>query len=269
MIEFQGTSYKLAQIDTGVMSEMLKYPKREFANYLSRYFAKYYLPCISVFTLLELMEANKLLNLFLDTFSIIPCFIIQGYEQLVKLEMSFPSRSNKINPIILSTMSIIDKSGKSKRELFVELLSSKGIQIHRERWMVEKKSILEGMKSLINNYPPKTGKYSQAEIIEFVDSVVTNQLVLRNNTFDKIAKNLDSNLYPSLKTMAYYVFMKFYRNPRRISVFSDVFDIIMSASIPYVDAIFIEGQMAASITEIKKLDPFLAHVEVYTISSLR
>ena len=88
--------------------------------------------------------------------------------------------------------------------------------------------------------------------------------ILENNLTDKSIKL--ENLR-SFKIMSYSVFYKFYsdiRNPQ----LSDVFDILIGATIPYVDTLITEKHYFDTIQKIKKQDKFLDNLEVFKVNDL-
>lgn len=64
--------------------------------------------------------------------------------------------------------------------------------------------------------------------------------------------------------MMYTVFYKFYPDQRK-PILSDVYDIIISSLLPYVDCFITEGHQFDAIQKIKKVDSFLDHLEVKSI----
>jgi hypothetical protein len=51
-------------------------------------------------------------------------------------------------------------------------------------------------------------------------------------------------------------------------VISDVYDILIVATAPYVDVIITEGQMADSLNKIKKVDNFIGNLEIKSIKEI-
>ena len=92
---------------------------------------------------------------------------------------------------------------------------------------------------------------------------------MKNYSFCK--ETLDSedelqiNKFPSLKAQIYTVFYKFYTDQRK-PILSDVFDIIISSLIPYVEVFLTESHQKEVINKIKKNDPFIDGLEVYSIN---
>jgi hypothetical protein len=144
--------------------------------------------------------------------------------------------------------------------------------LRRERsWNREASAILTGITDLVEHYPPaQLGRYSREEIAYFVRRASIDQIGMRAPGFTA-ARSPDSVLvegFPSVKMMSFSVFFKFYPDRRKPSV-SDVFDVIISAAVPYVDLVITERHQAEVLRRTKDQDEFIREVEVYTIRDLR
>jgi hypothetical protein len=270
LIELNGNTYRLCLIDTNVVSEMLKRPQREFANFFTKYMTDGCIPCFSIWTLLELRESRDLLPTFLEYFSVIPCAILKSHEQLLHDEVAGYSQPSEVNPILVAFTPI---QKPPMRALIDKLFSIRKTRDLAAGWLDGRAEMLEGMLSLRGNYRPENGKsYSKKEISFFIFSTVTSQLGMRQMSFCQqlLRRNepIDIDSFPSVKATSYTVFFKFYvdnRNEKR----SDVFDILISTSIPYVDVFLTERHQTEVIRRIRLYDRFLDHVNVQTITALR
>lgn len=274
MIEINGRRYSLAQIDTNVLSEMLKHPTWEFRNFVERFFVQQYVPCISAFTLLEIMDAQNVYELFLDYFSTLPCVILKGYAQLLEEEISnYPDPSN-IVPALLATPIVDLPKGVTRRAGLQAALDSSEVQGQRNSWLGAAKSeILDGMLGLVDNFPPDKDGYSKKRIREFGNEASFQQLCLRDPKFVQsvldTGRNFEVRAFPSVMAMTYTVFYKFYADASRKPSQSDVFDIVMVGSVPYVDAVFTERHQAEVLKKLSGVDSMLEHLETYTLADLR
>jgi hypothetical protein len=77
MINLNGNQYKLCLIDTNTVSEMVKYPDPILRYFLETINPSKYIPCFSVFTILELRRKDDVYKRFLEIFSLLPCFILK------------------------------------------------------------------------------------------------------------------------------------------------------------------------------------------------
>ena len=274
MIEINGRRYSLAQIDTNVLSEMLKHPTREFRNFIERFFVKQYVPCVSAFTLLEIMDAQKVYALFLDYFSALPGVILKGYEQLPEEEIRCYPDPSDITAALLSTQIVDLPKGMTRRAGLQAALESSEVQVPRQSWLGGAKAeVLDGMLSLVGNFPPDGNRYSKKRVREFGNEASFQQLCLRAPKFVQsvldTGKEVDVRAFRSVMAMTYTVFYKFYADPSRNPSDSDVFDIVMAGSVPYVDAVFTERHQAEVLKKLNGVGSLLMHLETYTLADLR
>jgi hypothetical protein len=274
MITISGTRYSLAQLDTNVLSEMLKHPRREFRHFFERFFVRQYVPCVSGFTLLEIMDAPPIYDIFLDYFSTLPIVILKGYEQLLEDEISAYPDPSCIVPALVATPIVDLPQGMTRREGLEAALQSPDVQERRDSWLGDVKSeIINGMLSLVRNFPPNGTSYSKKRIREFGAEASFQQLCMRAPAF--VQSVLDSGgtvevaAFPSVMAMSYTVFYKFYADASRRPSESDVFDIIMAGSVPYVDSVFTERHQAEVLKKLRGVDAVAEHVKTYTLADLR
>ena len=274
MVILNGNQYSLCLIDTNVLSEMLKNPKREFKNYLELFSPGEYIPCTSLFTILEIRKDTKVYDSFLNYFSVFPFIILKSYEQLLQEEINLYPNPESINPILLgySQLGIKSSEEMTAKEKLEYLFNTKEFHDGEKKWNNEKQCILEGMLSLVENHPPKNGKYSKRTIIDFIWMASAQQIGMRVPSFAKKIldneKPIEINSFPSVKMMTYTVFYKFYPDNRK-PLESDVFDILITPASPYVDVVLTEKHLAEIFRKTKKLDNFIEKLRVLTLKDIR
>lgn len=271
MIEVNNNKYRLCLLDTNIISEMLKNPKGEFKNFIDIEFSGIpSIPCFSAFTIIEIKRMPKLYDSFLTHFSSFPSLILKGYEQILQEEVNKYPATSSIDPSLIFPIGIRLPDNMNRKDSLKMLFDTQQFLDKENMWNNEKKTILDGMLSLVNNYPPKGDKYTTERIKYFVKMASIQQVAMRAPDFVKNIKydELKIKLFPSVLITSYVVFYKFYSDNRR-PIESDVFDIIISASLPYVDVFYTEKHLAEIINKTKKLDGFIDHLEVKTINNLR
>jgi hypothetical protein len=124
---------------------------------------------------------------------------------------------------------------------------------------------------LKDNFKPKNKKYTNHEISKFVTISTFQQVLMHDSNF--ILKNnlteysIKLDNLRSFKIMPYSVFYKFYSD-RRNPQLSDVFDILIGSTIPYVDVLITEKHYFDIIQKIKRLDNFLDKLEVIKVTDI-
>ena len=161
------------------------------------------------------------------------------------------------------------------------MLSNLPMLLHRpelakqeSEWNEAGPEIVAGMVSLVRNYPAANTTYTPDEVREFVWMASLPQLVYHGHEqfVDRILKKgkaVEINSFPSLKSMTYTVFHKFYSDPNRKPSDSDAFDVLIAAALPYVEAVITEAHQAEVLRKTKRRDDFLNDLQVFTLRDFR
>jgi hypothetical protein len=273
MVEINGTKYKLCLLDTNVASEMVKDRNDEFQKYFNHLFQDGYLPCFTVFSIIELRQKRELFSGFLDLFSVFPSVILKGHGQILEEEIENYPHYQEINPLSFSLVGMKPYKNLTKRQTTELLFKTEPFVSYSEKYLANRDSDLNEMIANSQTFLPEIGRYSKTEMWIYLQSFVLQQLFLKNREFvDRIKREemIDINAFPSLLMMAYTVFYKFYEDRQRKPSNSDVFDIVISALVPYMDAVVIENNQAEAIKKTRNREkPFLSSVRILTLKELR
>ena len=269
-IEFDGKSYRLAYLDTNVISEVCKRGELGRAVLLELLGPKPIIPCYSPLSIIEIMEKQALFESFIECFGILPSIIMKGHDQLVEEEMKAP---RAVDPKIGSVWGLRDPHLSDPRDKLRKVIEVAGADHKRNKWESDKRVVLDGMLSLVQNCPPSGNKYTKQEIRSFVRKVSFQHIGRQWPRFIQElrsgGRSFDADAFPSLKMMAFTVFHKFYVDTIRKPVESDVFDILMSTLLPYVDMAYLERFQAEVVRKTKHIDPFISRLEVRTLADFR
>ena len=252
--------------------KILKNKYAEFKNILTEHYPNDSIIGISISTLFELRKHIDLYQDFLNIFSIIPLVFVKNYNQILQDEINHYPNFKEINPI-LHAVSPLSKNKFGKLDILLDhLFQRKDILEVEQKWDAEKKSILGSILSLKKNFPPQKDRYTSIDAIKFVEEATLQQIIMQYPDFaQKIInqnKTIDINSFPSLKIQLYTVFYRFYDGDRKPEI-QDVFDILISSSIPYIDIFYTERFQAEIIKKVKNRDSFINNVQVFTIRELR
>ncbi len=272
MIELLGKKYKLVLVDTNVLSEICK-TKGFLLTYLKLFPVNKYLLSYSAFTLFEISRNDEVFEKYKNLFFIYPSVVLNSNEPLIFEEKENYYTKKAINPMSFAPSAIIKEGKKFSKESLHDLFKFDKVNQQFEMWNESINPILEGMLEMRQNYLPKEdGSYTKKMAFEFVKKTVEQQIYVRFPEFTKIeieANNgIDYNKFLSLKMMALSAFYKFYsgnKKPNR----SDVMDIIISSTVPYVDTFISEGNMIDIMSKIKNMDPFIENVELTSIKLIK
>jgi hypothetical protein len=267
------SEYPLCHLDTMAVSEMIKQPEGFFLHFYEWALGqdRCFVPCFSPFTLIELRRKPDLFQRFIERFRILPCVLLKGYDWLLKEEIESYPEPSAVDPCAL-TFTPLGGEGNLMENL-PALMQQQQIQRRELRWNAETRPIVDGMVSLVPNLAPDGPKYTAAEIQQFVFVAGVSQLALREKHFVATmlerGEAVEVDAFPSLKASLYTTFYKFYVDKDRKPSDSDAFDVIISAEIPYVEAVITENHQAEVLRKTKQRDGFINHVRVFTLRDFR
>jgi hypothetical protein len=141
-------------------------------------------------------------------------------------------------------------------------------------WNDGAQDIVEGIASLVANFPPDGNTYRPDELRHFVEMAGFSQVAMRQPEFAKQMVEIENEAvgiaaFPSVKATTYAVWHKFYADRTRKWTRSDAFDIIIASALPYVDAVVTESHLAESLRKTKRLDDFIEHLTIHTLRDFR
>jgi hypothetical protein len=89
MLNTGANQYPLCLLDTMAVSEMVKRPERAFRHFLewAHDSEKPFVPCFTVYTLMELRRKPTLFNSFVEHFQPFPCVLLKGYLEFLSEEV--------------------------------------------------------------------------------------------------------------------------------------------------------------------------------------
>jgi hypothetical protein len=274
MLVLNGTRYRLCLLDTNAVSELVKHPDRlgHFLTWSLRE-QPVFIPCFSLFTVLELRRRSEIYLRFTERFGVLPCLLLKSHEQILEEETRCYPDPSKVDPSLLGFSGPVGQSGNRLANVLPLAFGTESILAQERYWNESRDDIVEGIRSLVPNFPPKADRYTPAEVRAFIEIAGFEQLVRRAQPFaERIVRSgrpVNIDAFPSLKATAYTVFYKFYPDRTRKPSASDAFDIIISAATPYVDVVVTENHQAECLRKAKRLDPFIQDLGIYTLRDLR
>src|SRR6266511_1917668 len=274
MLAVGDTSYPLCLLDTMAVSEMVKRPKGAFRHFLEWSHASQtpFLPCFTVYTLIELRRKPALFQQFVEQFHPFPCVLLKGYMELLAEEVASYPDPSRIDPCSIAFTPLGD-TGNLLSNL-PRILDLPEIAKQEAEWNEAGPEIVEGMVSLVRNYPPAGKTYTPEETRQFVWMASLQQLGHHDHMdfahrVHEGGEAVDVDAFPTLKAMTYTVFHKFYADRNRKPSDSDAFDVLIAALLPYVEAVITENHQAEVLRKTKRRDDFLSDLQVFTLRDFR
>jgi hypothetical protein len=274
MIILNGTSYRLCLLDTNAISELSKQPLLlgKFLTWCQSEEPNY-VPCFSVFSLVELRRNSGVYTKFVESFRNIPCLLLKDHEHLLEEEVRCYPDFSEVEPVQTTFVGPEELPGDHLAEWLTEGFADESVVEQERQWNAEQDAIVEGIAAQVKNFPPSGSSYTPDDLHVFVELAGFGQIARRQNQFagEMVAQGeaVDMEAFPSVKATTYTVFYKFYADRDRRPSRSDAFDIIISAGTPYVDAIVTENHQAEALRKTAKQNDFIRHLRVMTLRDMR
>jgi hypothetical protein len=265
--------YKLCLLDTNAVSAMLKDREGMFKCYLewSEATRPMHVPSFSMFTVLELRQSPAVYEQFLEVFDLIPCVLLKSFDQLVAEEVVAYPDPSEINPCLHGFGGKLAKPGLAA--VLGLLFETEDALADERKWNEARPEVVEGITSLVSNYLPDGDTYTAHEVRTFLEIAGFSQIAMRARQFaQKIIERGESvniDAFPSVKAATFTVFHKFYADRTRRPSHSDVYDIIISAAVPYVEAVVTENHQAEVLRKTMRRDAFIEHLQVFALRDFR
>lgn len=277
MLKGAENDFPLCLLDTMAVSEIVKRPEGMLQHYLDWSHAgpTPFVPCFTVYTVMELRRKPDLFDAFIKQYEAYPCALLRGYMELLEDEVAHYPSPSEIDSCAIAFLPA-PFGGDGNRLANLRWMLDLPEYAERERhWVEEAPKIVDGMVSLVPNYPPDSGSaYTTKELEAFQLMASLQQLVYHGHAEFverelSEGRALDLNAFPSLKAMLHTVFHKFYADRNRRALASDAFDVLTASALPYVEAFITEAHQAEVLRKTKRRDAFLNALEVFTLRDFR
>ena len=108
-VDFNGTIYRLAYLDTNVISEVSKRQEPERSALIELLISERIAPCYSVFSIIEIMERPDLFKSYIECFGVLPSVIVRNHDQLAEGEVGAYPNPRAVDPVICSVWGLKDQ----------------------------------------------------------------------------------------------------------------------------------------------------------------
>lgn len=265
--------YKLVYLDTNVISNICKK-----GDLIDKFIAKYpleekYLLCFSTYTLYEIARNKTLYKDFKSFYSIYPCVFVISYFPLAVKEIDFVVGDVAfVNPILLSPQGIkIDGKtlNPNSLDLLLEKPEVKGSFANIERYttdfynevisVLDKPEFAHINKDCIKN---KKG--------DFVQTFIRYELKYRffNGQNVRVDKKKLKKM-KSLNILAHAIFYKFFSDEKRKTKKSDIIDVLIMTTTPYVHTFISENNVIDILKKIKKQTTAIKGLNLQRLSDIQ
>lgn len=264
--------YKLIYADTNVISDICK-DNKLMMTFINMFSSNENLLCFSTYTLYEVSRNDELYIAFKKFYAIFPCVIVVSYFPLWQKEFEFHFGDESDIDIVLHSPHGIRIDGKPlSPDSLDELMSQpqvidglKNVSNYIELFYNEYKSLLDEKEfSDIKN--------KEFKLNQFIAPFKNYELRMRCFGGNPLGRKMDMKLVnkiKSLEVLAQGVCFKFYSDKQRKVSKSDIIDILIMTTFPYVDTFVSEGNCIDICKKINRSNRSNISTKLMTLSELR
>jgi len=274
MVEINNNKYKLGLLDTCIISQILSNPLSEMQAFFKKITESdsMILPCVTMWSVLELRSRVEHYQKFIEFFSVIPFCMLKTPDAILADEFMHYPYWNKIDPILFA-FSLLRPKEESLEYFLNKIFSQHEVISAEKNWKHKwKRDALNSILSLKKNFEPINKNLNSEDAKKFIEEALPQYVISQNlswskNRIDK-KEEIIFDAFPSAKAGLYTVFYRFYVANREPEI-QDIFDILINNVVPYVDYVITENFQADILRKIKKADEQFSHLEINTIKNLR
>ncbi|MBV5281457.1 MAG: hypothetical protein JZU53_03380 [Paludibacter sp.] len=264
--------YKLVYLDTNVISNICKK-----GDLIIKFIKKYpidekYLLCFSTYTLYEIAKNKTLYKDFKNFYSIYPCVVVISYFPLAVKEVDFIAGDIAfVNPILLSPQGI-EIDGRvlnlNSLDLLLEQPEVKGSFANVDHYTTD---FYNEVISVLDK--PEFGHLNKDYIKnkkgDFVRTFMRYELKYRffNGQDVQVDKEKLKRI-KSLDVLAHAIFYKFFSDGKRKIEQSDIIDILIMTTTPYVHTFVSENNAVDILKKIKNQTTAINGLNLHTLSDI-
>ena len=273
MIKIGNELYRLCLLDTNVLSEIIRNKNNERSSFITNFsISNGIIPCFSIWSVIELRKAPDIYKDFIKFFSIVPCCLLKPYIEILGEEYTSYQSGKKANPV-LNIFTLLDSGERRLEKIISTLFKKREIRKAEKSWNRSwKKEILDSILELKPNFSPNKKFFNSQDAKIFIKTGIPQYIAKNNYDFYQCLltneNELNINRFPAIKMLFYTVFYRFYAEKRDPEI-QDIFDLMISCILPYLDLSITEKFQAEITGKIKRIDPFLNHIEEYSLKNLK
>lgn len=276
MINLNNRIFKLVFLDTNALREISSNKYNSCQGFFRKFFLlnSNYIPCFSIYNIIELKPHVELYEMFLNVFNKIPSFMFFPLDSIIKEEYKqfilgeTPQLSNQI----MYAFNPVTSSNNDKINCFFE-------QVYNEDMTNMVKQEISQFSEVLKSWETQRLQYAQNLGTLHLPGKIINDKYYLLNEKETIRKDLEQrgiNIdpsfcvqnFPSLRMIEYSHFKHVHQTKKAIKI-NDILDIEISGAVPYVDCVITEAFQADVYKKARKFIPSMKSLEVLTLKDVR
>lgn len=267
-----GNTYRLCLLDTNVLSEILKNPTVEGRGFIKYYKPSSYVPCLTIYNIIELRRKPKLFEAYCDLFSLYSHFLLKPYQLIFQNERL---ARGEINPdmILMNAFSPLGANHSYNVAMFfTQIFDDPSIAELERTWRIEERKVLQSWLATRRNFSPSKSDANARDAERYIKEAGLQTIIGLNPEWAK--NEIDSgripniDMFPSMKVMLYSQYYRIH-NPHWEPRSQEVTDVNIMAASPYVDVVITENFQAEILRRIKYKVAGMQNLEIATLRNLR
>jgi hypothetical protein len=251
-----GSTYRLCLLDTNALSEIVKHPTVEGRGYIERFPPAVYVPCFTVYNLIELRRNADVFQEFTKFFSVYPSFITQPFQIILDAEVRAGGHAS-VNSILFRAFTAFGPDASFNLKSFItDLFTAPQIAQLESGWRTCNQDVLNTWLTNKANFSPDDSVPNAKDADRFVNDATVDTLcqlypavVQASITNNNIPQSLR---FPSMQIMLYSQYYRVF-DPTWTANDQEVTDVCITACAPYVDAIVTEKFQAEIYKKVQKM----------------
>jgi hypothetical protein len=267
-----GNTYNLCLLDTNALSEIVKHPTCEGRGFIECFPPSCWVPCWTIYNLIELRRAEGVYEDWLSFFSTYPCFLLKPFEQLLSDEVAAHPCGPTICPLAHAFAPLGVNTSYDLRAFVDRLFSDPLVASLEQTWTEDQQRTLDiwsaGKTTFEHTNEDANARDADTYVLHAGVEAVARSHPEWVEPFHKSGSVPDLRMLPSLQVMLYSQYYRLH-GPQWSQRPGEVTDVQIMAVVPYMDAVVTERFQAEVLRKIRHSVRGLDRVRVATLRDLR
>ena len=267
-----GNTYRLCLLDTNAISEIIKNPRNEGMGFVKKFGPDGHVPCITIYSIIELRRKKDLFQQYIEFFSNYPSFLIKPIEMLFREEQKSINGSQSVNALMHAFSPLGQDNSYALNNFINQIFDDPVIESYEKNWRANEYNILEIWDKNKVNFSPTRSEANAQDAERFVDEAGLQFLIGHFPKWTKIELNAGRVPrvadFPSLQVSLYSIYYRMFdanwkQQPQEVT------DLRIIAAAPYVDVIITEKFQAEILRKIKSRVPTIQNLKITKLKDIR
>lgn len=267
-----GNEYLLCLLDTNILSEIIKNPTSVGRNFIEKFSASTYVPCITLYNIIELRRQPELFDAYCDLFSIYSHFLLKPYRLIWQLEIKKGGKLNS-NEVLMNSFSPLGSNPSYDiSTFFTQIFDDPTIAAFERDWRKNETEVLDFWLESRQNFSPGMKVANAKDAERYLEEAGLQTLIgidlewAKNEIKSGRVPNVHK--YPSMQVMLYSQYYRIHDSHWKPKP-QEVTDVSIIAASPYVDVVLVENFQAEILRKIRSKISGMENLEIGTLRDLR